>query len=53
MAMDYIIEFDGAICCLRKGTTPDAAQRKIYEILQIPNEVMRPVKTWQAAGNSD
>jgi transposase len=44
---------EGPTLRLRKGTTPDAVQRKIYEILRIPNEVMRPVKTWQAAGNSD
>jgi transposase len=44
---------EGPTLRLRKGTTPNAAQRKIYEILGIPNEVMRPVKTWQAAGNSD
>jgi len=44
---------EGLTLRLRKGTTPDAAQRKIYEVLRIPKEVMRPVKTWQAAGNSD
>ena len=44
---------EGPTLRLRKGTTPDTVQRKIYEILRIPNEVMRPVKTWQAAGNSD
>ena len=44
---------DGPMLRIRKGTTPDALQRKIYEILRIPNEVMKPVKVWQAAENSD
>ncbi len=38
---------DGSTLRIRKGTTPDAVQRKIYEILRIPNEVMKPVKTWR------
>ncbi len=40
---------DGPTLRIRKGTTPDAVQRKIYEILGIPYEIMKPVKTWQAA----
>ena len=34
---------------LPKGTTPEAAHRLIYESLQIPMEVMAPVKTWTPA----
>jgi transposase len=32
---------------IRKGGTPDARQREIYRTLGIPQEVMKPVKTWQ------
>lgn len=31
---------------IRKGTTPEARHRLIYETLRIPMEVMVPVKTW-------
>jgi len=34
---------------IRKGTTPEAPHRLIYETLQIPMEVMAPVKTWTPA----
>jgi len=44
---------DGSTLRIRKGTTPDAVQRKIYEILRISNEVMKPVRTWQSTENSD
>jgi hypothetical protein len=31
---------------IRKGTTPEPTHREIYSTLQIPAEVMKPVKTW-------
>lgn len=39
---------DGRILRIRKGTTPNPEQRKIYQTLRIPLEVMKPVKTWHA-----
>ena len=39
----------GEVLRIRKGTTPEAAHRLIYESLQIPMEVMAPVKTWTPA----
>jgi hypothetical protein len=40
---------DGPVLRIRKGTTPDATQQEIYEVLRIPREIMAPVKTWRAA----
>ena len=37
---------DGRILKIRKGSTPDDVHREIYRVLQIPHEVMKPVKTW-------
>jgi transposase len=37
---------DGKVLKIRKGTTPEAIHREIYATLQIPAEVMKPVKTW-------
>jgi transposase len=37
---------DGRILKIRKASTPDAVHREIYRVLQIPDEVMKPVKTW-------
>lgn len=31
---------------ISKGTTPDAIHRGIYAKLQIPAEVVKPVKAW-------
>jgi transposase len=36
---------------IRKGSTPEAPHREIYRTLRMPEEVMRPVKTW-APGQS-
>jgi transposase len=36
----------GEVLRIRKGTTPEAAHRLAYETIQIPMEVMVPVKTW-------
>jgi Transposase DDE domain len=40
---------DGRILRLRKASTPDDIHREIYRVLQIPHEIMKPVKTWTAA----
>ena len=37
---------DGKVLKIRKGTTPEPIHREIYTTLQIPAEVMKPVKTW-------
>jgi transposase len=34
---------------IRKSSTPDAIHRELYRILQMPAEVIRPVKTWAPA----
>jgi len=39
---------DGRILKIRKASTPDDVHREIYRVLQIPLEVMKPVKTWTA-----
>jgi transposase len=39
----------GGVLRIRKGTTPEATHRLIYETLRIPMEVMVPVKTWTPA----
>ena len=40
---------DGSVLRIRKGTTPDREQREIYRILQVPTEVIKPIKTWHPA----
>jgi transposase len=37
---------DGRILKIRKASTPEDVHREIYRVLQIPHEVMKPVKTW-------
>lgn len=39
---------NGNILRIRKAGTPEPIHREIYETLKIPEEVIRPVKTWQA-----
>lgn len=38
---------DGQTLRIRKASTPEASHREIYRTLQIPHEVMKPVKTWE------
>ena len=38
---------------IRKGGTPEPDQKKIYEILKIPSQVMKPIKTWHKMEHSD
>jgi transposase len=40
---------DGRILKIRKASTPEDVHREIYRVLQIPHEVMKPVKTWTAS----
>lgn len=40
---------DGRILKIRKASTPDDGHREIYRVLQIPHEVMKPVKTWASS----
>jgi transposase len=42
----------GKILKIRKGGTPDARHREIYRTLGIPQEVMKPVKTWHGPATS-
>src|SRR6266852_7142714 len=37
---------DGRILKIRKATTPEPVHKEIYTTLQIPMEVMKPMKTW-------
>lgn len=37
---------DGKILKIRRATAPEPIHREIYATLQIPMEVMKPVKTW-------
>jgi transposase len=37
---------NGQTLRIRKGSTPEAIHREIYRTLQIPPDVMKPVKTW-------
>lgn len=41
----------GAILRIRKGSTPEPVHKEIYRILAIPEEVMKPVRTRQAAAS--
>lgn len=39
----------GRILRIRRSSTPEPIHREIYQTLQIPAEVMKPVKTWVPA----
>jgi len=36
----------GKVLSIRKGTTPEPEQLELYRVLNIPAEVMQPIKTW-------
>ena len=40
---------NGDVLKIRKGSTPEPRHKAIYATLQIPTEVMKPVKTWVRA----
>lgn len=42
---------EGKILKIRRATTPEPVHREIYATLQIPIEVMKPVKTWHETSN--
>jgi len=44
---------DGMVLRIRKGGTPEPNQKKIYGILKIPSQVMKPIKTWHEVEHSD
>jgi len=44
---------DGRVLKIRKATTPEPLHREIYATLRIPNEVMKPIKTWHREMASD
>ena len=37
---------DGRILKIRTASPPEDMHREIYRALQIPHEIMKPVKTW-------
>jgi transposase len=42
-----VLPTDGdKVLSLRKGTTPEPEQVELYRLLNIPAEVMQPIKTW-------
>ncbi len=44
---------NGMVLRIRKGGTPEPEQKKIYEVLKIPSQVIKPIKTWHEVENSD
>jgi transposase len=48
VATVVLLAADGRTLRIRKGTTPEEAHKQIYQTLQIPEKVMKPVKTWGA-----
>lgn len=40
---------DGKVLKIRTASTPEDIHREIYHTLGIPHEIMKPVKTWDAA----
>jgi transposase len=44
---------NGMVLRIRKGGTPEPEQKKIYEILKVPSQVIKPIKTWHEMEHSD
>jgi transposase len=44
---------DGNLLKIRRATTPEPEHRLIYRVLDIPEEVMPPIKTWLPAKEVD
>ena len=44
---------NGMVLKIRKGGTPEPEQKRIYEILRIPSQIIKPVKTWHEMEHSD
>jgi transposase len=43
----------GMVLRIRKGGVPEPDQKKIYKILKVPCQVMKPIKTWHEVAYSD
>lgn len=43
----------GMVLRIRKGSTLEPEHKKIYEILKIPSQVIKPIKTWHEVEHSD
>lgn len=41
---------DGSVLRIRKGSTPEPEHKEIYDLLSVPHEIMKPVKTWTVDG---
>ena len=37
----------GRVLRIRKGTTPEPEQLELYRLMNIPAEIMQPIKTWE------
>ena len=44
---------NGMVLKIRKAGTPEPEQKRIYEILKVPPQVIKPIKTWHEAEYSD
>jgi hypothetical protein len=44
---------DGPVLKVREGGTPEPIHRETYSTLQIPMQIMKPIKTWHAPAHSD
>jgi transposase len=44
---------NGMVLKIRKGGTPEPEHKKIYDVLRIPSQVIKPIKTWGQVENSD
>ncbi len=44
---------NGMVLRIRKAGTPEPEQKRIYEILKVPPQVIKPIKTWHEVEYSD
>jgi transposase len=44
---------NGQVLRIRKGTVPEPEHKEVYELLQVPKEIIRPRKTWEAPRRAD
>jgi len=44
---------NGMVLRIRKGSAPEPEHKKIYEVLKIPSQIIKPIKTWHQVENSD
>jgi transposase len=43
---------DGPVLRIRKGSTPEPHQRELYRLLGVPDQIIRPRKTWSRPAGS-